>query len=340
MRFRQIILICILLFGVVSVGQGDRLSKVVLLETMTLPLVQEHSKWFLQQMSEMGYKDGKNLQLIRLNAEGSIEKAESLLTDVLKDMEPHLVVTNATLASKIAKKRLIDTNIPILFFGVSDPVGAGLIEEVGKKTGTNITGKVHSVPRDTIIEIALNTIHTVNLTKPIRFGYIYSDYPSSRGDIRLLQAAAGQRQDIVFIAQKIPYLKGDKGKVQMLQKALTVLKVIESKIDFWWLPRGPLGINPDFTQLLLGHSKIPILYGSTMKSVEMGSLINVATDPETQGRETGIIADAILKGKKAGTISPTRPSKLQVGLNLSTAAKHKIAIPSEILKLAQGHIYY
>lgn len=339
MQARHFLLAMFMVLSITPQGNSSEAPRVILLETMTLPLVQEHSKWFLRQMSEMGYEEGKSIRLALLNAEGSTERAEKLLNDAIKEEKALLVVTNATLASKVAKKLLSGTGTPLLFFGVSDPVGAGLIEAVGKATGSNITGKVHNVPRDTIVELILRSINTATRTGPVRFGYIHSDYPSSRGDIKGLQAAARKREDVLFVTRRIPYLQGDKGKAMMQRVALDAIGEIEGKVDFWWQPRGPLGINPDFTKLLLTRSSVPIVYGATMKSVKMGALINIGTDPETQGRETAIIADSILKGQDAGTIPPTRPGRFQVGLNLATVLELKLAIPSEVMRLAEDNIY-
>ncbi len=44
-------------------------------------------------------------------------------------------MSNATLASQTAAKLLDGTNIPQLFFTVSDPVGAGLVKSIGLSTG-------------------------------------------------------------------------------------------------------------------------------------------------------------------------------------------------------------
>lgn len=340
MIVRKIALMMILILGIFSNGFCNEVAKVILLETMTLPLVQEHSEWFMEQMSAMGYEEGKTINLLKFNGEGSKEKLNSFLDDALKTSRPDLVITNATLASKVAKKRLSGTGIPILFFGVSDPVGSGLIEAIGKPTGNNITGKVHSVPRDTIIELIDQIVSGNSLSRPIRFGYIHADYPSSNGDIEKLKAAAKKQKDMIFVTYKLPYLKGEPGKIVMLGEALAGIVKMENKIDFWWQPRGPLGINPDFTKSVIDHSSIPLLYGATLNSVKMGALINISTNPESQGRETALLADTILNGTNAGSIPPTRPSQLQVAVNLTTATKLKLTIPSEILKMAKGNLFH
>ena len=69
-----------------------------------------------------------NLTIIRAN--GDRQFAEKELQKVLKSGKPDVVATIATLASQAALKVLKDTDVPIFFFQVSDPVGAGLIKKI------------------------------------------------------------------------------------------------------------------------------------------------------------------------------------------------------------------
>lgn len=76
---------------------------------------------------------------------------------------------------------------------------AGLIENVGDASGTNITGKVNNVPRETVVDLVLQGIKNIKWDNPVRIGSIYSDYPSSVGDLKSLQAVAKERQKGVRI---------------------------------------------------------------------------------------------------------------------------------------------
>lgn len=340
MIIQSMIFILLLIIGVPSTGSCGDVTKVILLESMTLHPIQEQSRWFLEQMSDMGYREGENLKLLRLNGDGSKEKLGTLFDNALTTFQPDLVVTNATLASQLVKKRLRGTEIPQLFFFVSDPVGSGLIESIGKPSGINITGIIHSVPQDTIIEIIMMIADANSLPRPMHFGYFHTDYPSSNGDIKQLTAAASQRKDVVFVSKKLPYREGVQGETSTLQEISINIGQLENEIDFWWQPLGPLGINQDYTRLLIEQSTAPIMYGSTQNSVKMGALVNISATPETHARETARIADTILKGKNAGEIPSVWAGQLQVSLNLSTSITLKLTIPSEVLEMAGNNLFY
>ncbi|MBF0288357.1 MAG: hypothetical protein HQM14_11110 [SAR324 cluster bacterium] len=319
---------------------GNELKRVVVLETMTLPIVQQFTDVFLSKFQEMGYTEGKNSELIRMNAQGDPKRAEKLLSDALDEKKPDLVVAVATLASKAAQTVLKVHNIPLLFMSVTDPVGAGLIDSVGEPTGTNITGKAHYVSADIKIELTLRIIGKIAPHRPIRFGYIYSTYPSAISDLRRLEASAKKRKDIEFVPYEIPYHPIPQYTDLLLEKVLTGMQALEGKMDFLWAPRGALGVSPEYSQILIEKASVPLIVGATEESVKQGALFHVTGDPVSQAEDAAIMAKSILEGTPPGAIVPSLPNRIQVAVNLSTALKMKLAVPSDILELAKDRIYH
>ena len=127
-------------------ARGSESKTVVVLETMTLPFLQETTRAFRESMSEMGYVDGKGVVYRIINANGNSDQARKMLDDALARETPDLVVSIATLASRVARTRLKETPIPQLFAIVADPVGEGFVSEIGQNSGSNITGRTHAIP--------------------------------------------------------------------------------------------------------------------------------------------------------------------------------------------------
>jgi len=323
----------------VSVVSATDIKRVVLIETMPVPAVLEHSKWFQTQLQEMGYKEGENLSLSILKANGDRDLAEQLLSAELTKGNPDLVVTIATLASQTATKLLKDTDVPVLFFQVSDPVGAGLVKEINIPTGTNITGKVYTVSRDAKIEMIVRLVGPIIPHRPIRFGFMHSTYPSALGDIRELKVVEKARGDIMFVPYEIQYREVPAGIPAMLENVKNGISALEGKVDFWIEPLGPLGETSEYTQTLLENSTIPIVLGTKLDSVKMGALMHVTPNMEVSGRETALLADQILKGKDPGQTPVTPPSDFDLGINITTALRLHIVIPPDILQLAGENVY-
>jgi putative ABC transport system substrate-binding protein len=336
--FQRILIFSINLLLLSSAAANDS-KRVILLETMPVPAVLEHSRWFQTQLQESGYVEGENLNLSILKAEGDRELAEELLSAELAKGDPDLVVTIATLASQTAAKLLKDTDVPILFFQVSDPVGAGLLEQLNVPTGTNITGKIYTVSREAKIEMILRLVSQTVTHTPIRFGFIHSTYPSALGDLRELKNIEKIRDDIVLVPYEIQYKEVPAGLPAMIEETRNAVQELADIVDFWMEPSGPLGETSEYTEILLEHSTVPIAFGMKLDSVKMGALIHVTPNMEASGREAALVAVRILTGENPGQIPVTPPSDFDLGLNLATALRLNIVVPPDILQLAGEHVY-
>ncbi|SDL51891.1 putative ABC transport system substrate-binding protein [Maridesulfovibrio ferrireducens] len=315
-----------------------KMKRILVVETMPVPVVLEYSKWFMNGMRDLGYQD-ENVQFEILRAEGSREKAEKLLREAMEKGKPDLVVTFATLASQAAYTIFKGTDVPILFSVVADPVGAGIVKNIGKSTGTNITGRVYSLFRDVKIDLTMRLVRQVVQDRPVRFGFVYSNYPSSRGDLKGLQSITKDRRDVVFVPYEIKYREVPTGIPDMLHDVSKGLKELTGKIDFLWQQVGPMAEVKAFTELQIKEGSCPIALGNTMNSVQRGALIAVIPNIERGGREVAGLANSILKGANPGDIPVIVPQAFDLCVNLTTAIKLGIVIPSDMLTLAGKHIY-
>lgn len=337
--FRTAVCLFMLFLLSASLCLGDGLKRILLVETMPVKVVIDRSQWLKIQLKELGYREGVNMELTVLKANGSYELAESLIKAALNKNKPDIVLTNATLASKAAAKLLKGTKIPQLFFTVSDPVGAGLVEKIGVPTGKKITGRVHNISRETKVKLVLRLLEKTVKKHPIRFGYIHSSYPSSVGDICHLKTIASNNKDITFVSHEIQYKQFPEHTGYMLKGLSNGLKRLEGQIDFLWEPLGPFAESIEYNRLLKTQATVPVVYGVNKESVQIGALMYLAPDPEAEGREVGVLADKILNGADPGDIPVIPPVKFNLGINLTTAQKMNIVVPPDLLKLAGKNLY-
>ena len=323
-----------MIFGVCLAATSPR---IILLETFDVPVVLEHTRFFLRAMEKLGYHKEN---ILILKAQGDPARAKLLLREEINRKKPDVIVTNATVASQITYPISKAEKIPMVFFVVSDPVGAGIISELDVPSHEFISGVVHSVPRDTKIEMVMRIINPLKPgNRPVRFGYIYSSYPSAVGDLKMLEEAARKRGDLEFFSYQIPYDEKHFNINQAMSHLIKGIDKLESKIDYWWISQDPVGELKEFVQTILKHSKHPVVCGTNAGSTKSGSLVHIAADTETGAQETALIVDSILKGADVGTISVHSPSKIDFGVNLSTAVKMGVAIPSDLLELAGPKIF-
>lgn len=315
-------------------------KKVVVIVTMPIEACEAHLRYFKSQLIRDGYKDGENLELVVIRANGDRQVAEAELRKTVNESRPDAVATIATLASQAAKNVLHDTDIPIFFFQVSDPVGAGLIHKIGEPTGTNITGRVFTVPNKVRVSMVMRLVGQTSNKRPVRFGYIHSSYPSAVGDKRSLKLIDEQRKDITFHNYLLEYQPVPDGIPEMLTAVEKHIHTASAEVDFWWQPQGPLAELKEYVSIFNTSTEIPTAIGGNLYSVKRGALIHITPNIEASGREAAEIVGEFLKGSDPGKIPVTLPTLFDIGINMSTALRLGILVPPDMLKLAGNNIYH
>ncbi len=310
---------------------------IVLLETFDVPVILEHTKYFLVAMQRLGYP---REQIRVLKAQGDRQRAEKLLSDEMRRNKPALIVANATLAAQAAYGLARPLGIPTVFFVVSDPVGAGLVAELDVPAGLPISGVVHSVPRDTKVEMVMRILRPVRPRgRTMRFGYVHSSYPSAVGDLRMLKEAARKRGDLEFVSHQIAYDEKHFDIAQTMAQLVQGIEQLEPLVDYWWISQDPVAEQEEFVRTIVNHSKHPVICGTNASNTRSGALVHIAADTQTGARETAAMADAVLKGTWVGSIPVHSPGKIDFGVNLTTAVKAGIPIPSDLLELAGAQVF-
>ena len=93
-------------------------------------------KTLLQELSKLGWIEGKNITIEYRFAEQKNERLPELAADLVR-LKVDLIVTAGTPAALAAKSAT--TTIPIVMASVGDPVGAGLVASLARPGG-NVTG--------------------------------------------------------------------------------------------------------------------------------------------------------------------------------------------------------
>ena len=93
-------------------------------------------KVFQHRLQELGWTDGRNIQINYRGAAGNVERLNTLAKE-LADLAPDLLLATNTPALA-ALQRMTDS-VPIVFVQVSDPIGDGFVASLARPGG-RITG--------------------------------------------------------------------------------------------------------------------------------------------------------------------------------------------------------
>src|SRR5437764_11135626 len=98
---------------------------------------------FRQGLRESSYIEGQNVRIEHRSAEGKPERLPALVAELVALKVDVIVAAGGTLSALAAKQAT--TTIPIVFTGVGDPVGEGLVTSLARPGG-NITGLSEVAP--------------------------------------------------------------------------------------------------------------------------------------------------------------------------------------------------
>src|SRR5580765_5216086 len=80
---------------------------------------------FLQGLRDLGYVEGRNVVIEYRDAEGKVERLPALAAELVALKVDVILAAGGTLTALVAKEAT--RTLPIVFPGVGDPVGSGLV---------------------------------------------------------------------------------------------------------------------------------------------------------------------------------------------------------------------
>lgn len=318
-----IIIIIVIIFGIFwwwqtsfeKIASKQKVYKIGLLQMAST--VNPNIEGFKAGMVELGYIEGKNVEYTFLNAEGDTNKIVQYAQQLVQ-MNPDLIFTNTSPATKAVKEATQGTKIPVVFSMVADPLGAGFIESI-KSSGNNLTGTSCAY-----VEIAAKRLAILKEVAPQikKVGVLYrpEDKSGEPSAVKIQAVAPELNIEVVVmpvksvdeIKQKMADLKP--GEVDALMDAAD--SMVSSAAD-----------------VLIAASlrlKIPLMM-LTGKEPEMGSLAGYGVDYFDLGKQSSLIANQVLAGIEPTNIPTEMPRKFFFALNLKTAEAIGLAIPEEVL---------
>jgi len=273
---------------------------------------------FRQGLRELGYVEGQNITVEYRFASGQIERLPELAAELVR-LKPDVIVTPGTPASLAAKQAT--RTIPIVFAGVADAVGAGLVTNLARPSG-NITG-LTSVSA----ELGGKRLELLKHMAPkaSRMAVLYN--PADRSNVLVLKELQDAAPALGLTLQPLEV----QGPAEF---EAAFVAMTRERAHALFGAAGILTFEHRKTVVdLAAKTRIPTMWGHR-QFVEAGGLMSYAVNFYDQIRHAATYMDKILKGAKPGDLPVEQPTKYELVINLKAAKTLGLTIPPSMLARA------
>jgi len=288
-------------------------TKVVAIATLmshpALDAVQENLK---KELERQGLVEGKNIRYVIRNANGQVQLAANIATE-LTSQEPNVIVAVTTpMAQAVAKT----ARCPVVFAAVTDPVGAGLVRSLNTGEET-ITGTSDAWP----YEDQLKLIRQISPNAK-RLGVLYNpgEAASQYGIKEIRRFAPGLGFELV------------EGSVSSTGEVYPVAENLAGRVDALFLSSDNTVIGGVAAAVKVAVKHKMALYVGDSGTVEKGGLAAVSVGYSELGTETGKLVMRSLNGERSIPTIVARGSK--VYLNKRAAQMMGVTLPDEVVRNA------
>jgi putative ABC transport system substrate-binding protein len=320
--FRRIIICLPLTVFLITISFADaqqtgKIFRIGYLDSGTASSMAALLEVFRQELSKLGWIEGKNITIEYRFAEQKPERIPELAADLVRLKVDLILVTGAPLA--LAAKNAT-TTIPIVTTTTGDPVGAGLVASLARPGG-NVTGLSSLVPE-------LNSK---------RLEILKDAVPKLARVVFLRQAGTAQAQLKELRAAALALkLKLEEIETQpdpkSLESAFKTAKQKQVNAIMTTATRPFFGERKRIIELAVKY-RLPAIYFQK-EFVDEGGLMSYGVDYDDLYRRAAVYVDKILKGAKPADLPVQQATKFEFVINLQAAKQIGLTIPPEVLARA------
>ena len=273
---------------------------------------------FRREIREHGYVEGKNIAFEYRSAEGKLDRLPALADELVR-LKVDLLVTSSTNAA-LALKNATRT-IPIVFFSVTDPIEAGLVDSLARPGG-NITGftTIMAVLAGKRLELLKETVPKLS-----RVAVLWNPQNPNAA----LQWKESQLPARGLGLQLYSMEVSSAGKLESAFK-----EAIKARSAALAVTQHPLAAaNQKQIADLATKNRLPSIYPRG-DFVESGGLMSYGPDRVESYRRAAVMVDKILKGTKPAEIPVEQPMRFEMVLNFKTAKALGLTFPPIVLMRA------
>jgi putative tryptophan/tyrosine transport system substrate-binding protein len=270
-------------------------------------------------LQQRGWTEGKNLSIDVRWPKGSFAQDPGLISEVLHT-NVDVIVAWAT-PTALAVRRATST-IPIVFLGISDPVGSGLAASLAHPGG-NATGSSNVAP-----DLSAKLVGTFAQLVPGMSSVGVVMNPANPGSVAQMDGTQKAVHALGLQSQVV-----NAGTLEEYERAFARLKI--EGVNGVLLLQDPsnAGHQAKIIAELAQQHRLPTAF-QNRENVAAGGLMSYGTDLNDQFRLAAFYVDRILRGEKPADLPVQLPTKFNLVINLKTAKAFGITVPPTLLAIA------
>ena len=269
---------------------------------------------FRARMRQLGYVEGKNLVIDVRYARGATERLPALAAELVA-LKPDAILAAGTVGTQAAVQAT--SRIPVVFTGIGDPVGSGLVKSLarpgGNATGLSIvTGEIGVKWLQLMRELAPGAKRLAYLTDTRNPGSVLVfkrlQDEGRKLDVVIEMFAAHQRQDL------------ERSLETIARERYAGIIVGNSS--------GVLDHRQQIVRFAAQH-KLPAVY-ARREYADAGGLVSYGADQAPAYARMADYVHRIVQGAKPAELPVESPSNVRMVLNLKTSRTLGIAVPQSV----------
>ena len=273
---------------------------------------------FRQELSKLGWIEGKNITIEYRFAEQKTERLPDLAADLVRLKVDLIVVTGGPVP--LAARGATST-IPIVMSTSTDPVGARLVASLarpgGNVTGLSSLGTELNTKRLEILKDTVPKLARVGLLRPLGSG--------AELQLKELRPAALALKLKLEEIETQPDAKG-------LERAFQTAKQKQAGAIMTTVTSRFLAERKRIVELAVTY-RLPAIYPDK-EFVDEGGLMSYGADSTDLYRRTAGYVDKILKGAKPADLPVQQATKFEFVINLKAAKQIVLTLSPEFLSRA------
>jgi putative tryptophan/tyrosine transport system substrate-binding protein len=270
-------------------------------------------------LRDLGYMEGQNIAIEYRYAEGKVNRASELASELVRLNVDIIVAAGGTLTVR-AVMHATKTIAIVMVGGGADPVRAGFVESLARPGG-NVTGltALTSELGGKRLELLKEAVPKLS-----RVAVLYDPaIPVSLHEVKELLPADARALKLTIQPWQIR-------AVDDFEKVFAALN--KKRPDgLYPLTAGPV-MRPNQKRIagFALKSRLPSV-SSSEEFVDAGGLMSYGADDADRYRRVAYYVDRILKGAKPADLPVEQPTKFELVINLKTAKQIGVTIPQSLL---------